>query len=294
MICPYCNHEVPGEYRFCLQCGVELREDTIVQPGENTLVLPKTVASVRLDPTIAASLDPNRSIYDKSSQEQVSSPKTFDKRIWLIAMAIVLGIGAILIASNLGSSDQSPSSRSEQTVALATPTLARQPTIAPSALSAMQTPVASNTPLASPTASQAAVDTPTSDWQLVGAADNQTMYYRSNSINATSSDSCVVWAKLIPIDGIQERNDIIESRRKKGLDAVKYYRYSYSRVLLAFRCKTSEMRVAENVDIDMSEKIIGDDQPSTEVSDWKHVPSDSIIGKLMKSVCPTFCCEPGP
>lgn len=58
MICPYCNHEVPGEYQFCLQCGAELKEDTIVQPSENTLVLPKTVASVRLDPTIAASLIP--------------------------------------------------------------------------------------------------------------------------------------------------------------------------------------------------------------------------------------------
>lgn len=145
MLCPSCNHEVPGEYRFCLQCGADL--ESFVQPSENTLVIPKTVASGRLEPTMAARPELSGHVNDASGDEQVWPSQKSERRVWLTAGAIILAIGAIalVIFNTLGSGEPSASSRSEQLV-VPTPNVTRQPTVDQFA------PSVTSTPLPSPSA----------------------------------------------------------------------------------------------------------------------------------------------
>ena len=165
MLCHSCNQEVPGEYRFCLQCGAELREDTLVQPNDSTPTLPKTIASGRLEPTIAVRSEFNQSVYDDSGTERVWPAEKSEKRVWLVVGAIVLAIGAIalLTASNLSSGDQYANSRSQQ-AAVSTPSLTRQPTIEEFVPSATPTPLPSPS-LFTPTPQRSPTIPPFDKWE---------------------------------------------------------------------------------------------------------------------------------
>lgn len=287
VICPYCTNEVPSGYRFCLQCGAELRNETVVARDEETLVIPKTIASQKLQPTIAAqSYKPAGASEPPYSDEEPLPTTPSDARLrWFAAgagsLVLVILVGAIILSNTSDSNDNVTQSRPKPSPALALST-------------STATPNTYIKPEVTPTPAPSSTITPSPDkWSFIGNDNEQSLYYKLDSIQVTSPDTCVIWTKSVPLTLAQKREEVVAERSKQGLSIDGYESYSDTRVLLALRCKTSEWSMVENADYNTSGKKLSATQVPDDKREWNQGTTVNNAGHLLKAVCPVFCCQPG-
>jgi len=281
MICPFCYNEIPNVYRFCLQCGAELCEDTVVTDGR-TLRLPETVAAIRLEPTIAAlpSSVPANPSYPLEVELAPQQDSDVARPRWFIAGAvslILLIIVAALIVTSSMDSEPGPSAPVARLANSPTPYVGG-------------TPNATSTPTRSPTATPTATPDP---WKFIGSDSEQTIYYKPDSLQSTSSDTCVVWTESIPLDRDQKREAVIADRTKQGLSTFGYENYWDTQLLVALRCQTSEWSIVEISDYAVSGRRLSSMPLTDEKREWSKAAASSPADKLLRATCSTFCCDPG-
>jgi|SRR5437016_2755598 len=184
MQCPECKSEIPEEYRFCLQCGTDLNEITIVRgreqpPPTRQLDLPQTIAAVL--PKLGSHHRTSESA--PLAQFEVSSEKS-NRTLWLfVAISLCLIVIALLIVDidlstgreNEGASSVSPisspspvQSPSPSASPLLTPSFfasevssPQMPTETPFPSPSLEAPVVQTTPRSSPNLTPTTVPSPT-------------------------------------------------------------------------------------------------------------------------------------